>query len=60
MSHDWYMGRITGICDYAIWKNGTRVVGCMERPLRTVLEEIQKEARDQGIEIDIDPFARKL
>ena len=29
-----------GITAYAIWKDGTRVVGCMERPIKEVMEEI--------------------
>jgi hypothetical protein len=36
-------GVIEGVKAYAIWKNGTRVVGCMEEPLNDVIEEIRRE-----------------
>lgn len=39
-------GKIEGITDYAIWRNGEQLVGCMETPLKEVrqpmLEEIVK------------------
>ncbi len=28
-----------GVRDFAIWRNGEQLVGCMERPLRRVLAE---------------------
>jgi hypothetical protein len=36
-------GKIDGIRDYAIWKNGDQFVGCLEKPLREVLDPYQKE-----------------
>lgn len=30
------------VSNYAIWKDGRRVVGCMEEPLSSVLEKFQK------------------
>jgi hypothetical protein len=28
-----------GVRDFAIWRNGEQLVGCLQRPLQTVLEE---------------------
>jgi len=36
-------GKIDGIRDYAIWKNGEQLVGCRQKPLHEVLEPYEKE-----------------
>jgi hypothetical protein len=36
-------GVIVGVKAYAKWKNGEQVVGTLERPLKEVIEEIEKE-----------------
>ena len=35
------MGLEEGIRTYAIWKDGTQVVGCLETPLKEVLKEVR-------------------
>jgi hypothetical protein len=36
-------GMVEGITDYAIWRNGEQLVGCMERPLKEVLKPYKVE-----------------
>jgi len=36
-------GAIEGIRLYAIWRNGEQLVGCLERPLKEVLQPYQEE-----------------
>lgn len=36
-------GKIEGIRDYAIWKNGEQLVGCLQRPLPEVLAPYIRE-----------------
>lgn len=36
-------GMIEGITEYAIWRNGEQLVGCMERPLKEVLKPWKEE-----------------
>ena len=36
-------GAIEGITLYAIWRNGEQLVGCLERPLKEVLQPYQEE-----------------
>ena len=36
-------GVIAGVETFAIWKNGERLVGCMERPLKEVIAEIREQ-----------------
>jgi hypothetical protein len=31
-------GVIEGVIEFAIWRNGEQLVGCMERPLKEVLK----------------------
>lgn len=38
-------GVIDGIEMYAIWKKGTQVVGCMEKPLKEVIAEYEELKR---------------
>ena len=38
-------GAIEGITLYAIWKEGVQRVGCLERPLKEVLEPYHFEIR---------------
>lgn len=39
----YYEGVKEGITRYAVWKDGTQVVGVMERPLIQVLVEVDRE-----------------
>lgn len=41
-NEDFKRGMIEGIRMHAIWKDGTQVVGCMEKPLKSVIEEINE------------------
>jgi hypothetical protein len=36
-------GQIEGITDYAIWRNGEQLVGCMEKPLCEVIKPFKDE-----------------
>lgn len=36
-------GKIEGITDYAIWRNGEQLVGCLETPLKEVLQPMLDE-----------------
>ncbi len=36
-------GAIEGITFYAIWRNGRQLVGCLERPLKEVLQPYHDE-----------------
>ena len=36
-------GAMEGITLYAVWKDGEQLVGVMQRPLKQVLEQYQKE-----------------
>lgn len=36
-------GVMEGIILYAIWKDGTQVVGCMQKPLKEVLTPYKEE-----------------
>ena len=36
-------GYTDGVSNYAIWKDGEQLVGCMQRPLKQVLAEFAKE-----------------
>ena len=39
-------GYIQAIKDYGIWKNGTQTIGCMETPVKEVIQKIEKEIED--------------
>lgn len=47
IAHYYYCrGRISGIWDFAVWKNGHPVVGALERPYADVIAPIKKEMED--------------
>ena len=42
-SQDFIDGVKAGIIMHATWKDGKEVVGCMQKPLKEVLEDVDKE-----------------
>jgi len=45
-------GMIEGITLYAIWKNGEVLVGCLQRPLKEVLQPYKEELARLEKEVD--------
>ncbi len=43
----WLEGKIDAIRDYAIYKNGEQLVGCLQTPLHEVLKPYQREIQIQ-------------
>ena len=42
--HAFLEGCIEGIRDYAIWRNGEQLVGCLERPLKEVIAPLEQKS----------------
>lgn len=42
-SNEFIEGVIAGITAFAIWKDGSQVVGIMERPLETEISSVKEE-----------------
>jgi hypothetical protein len=49
-SQDFWDGVKEGITAYAIWRSGDQLVGCMERPLKEVLAEIDEVAKKSSVD----------
>lgn len=45
-------GAIEGITLYAIWKDGEQLVGCLQRPLKEVLQPYKEELARLEQEVD--------
>ena len=41
--HCYLKGYIEAVHDFGIWKNGNRTIGCMETPIKKVIERKLKE-----------------
>lgn len=42
-SKEFIDGVIAGIEAFAIWKDGTQVVGCLEHPMKETIESVKKQ-----------------